>query len=165
MHISSVLVTAFCISVLIQLYCVVFNVNKWPFVAQNMFAHRYRGLIKRMVIVLYRERGNKCLVLPGDVIPVAFFRAQRVLLNVYTGQACHEDIERFSRDLLHRLNYQPWPKFDEINKSAVSLENDKFIAFKIYIAELDLAREKKLTRSSTIEDVISKTHLFCEYHF
>ena len=130
-----------------------------------MFAHKYRGLIKRMVIVLYRENGNKCLVLPGDVIPVAFFRAQRVLLNVYTGQADHEDIERFSRDLLHRLNYQPWPKFDEINKSAESPENNKFTAFKIYIAELDLAREKRLTRNSTIEDVISKTHLFCEYQF
>ena len=163
MHISSVLVTALCVSVLIQLYCVIFNVNKWPFVAQNMFAHKYKGLIKRMVVVLYRENGNKCLVLPGDVIPVAFFRAQRVLLNIYTSKANCENIERFSRDLLHRLNYQPWTKFDEINKSVACSENNKFIAFKIYIAELDLIKEERLTKNSTIEDVISKTDFFCEY--
>ena len=158
-----ILLTAFIICALIQFLHVLVNRNRWPFVAQNMFAHRYSGFVKRLFVVLFYEDGEETMVLPGRVLPVAFFRAQRMLINMFCHGSSELAAREFSKLLLYRLNYKPWDGFDEIKPSVKPRNGSEYIGFQLCMCELDLRLVVDLASDINIESAIVDREVLCEY--
>ena len=105
------------------------NTNRWPFVAQNMFSHAAPPVMARIMVELHDSLGGKQLVFPYSVLPVEFFRAQRLLLEVYQEGNDAERQERFTIALLDRLNRSPWQAFDEVEAAARPPPGARFVGF------------------------------------
>ncbi len=112
----------------VQLLHTLRNTNRWPFVAQNMFSHDL-PVLTRLMVVLYDSRGGEHVVFPYSVLPIEFFRAQRVLSQVYMEGSDAECQERFAIELLERLNDAPWGAYDEVEASVRPPEGTRFEGF------------------------------------
>tara|TARA_Y100001968_G_C19422580_1_gene752594 strand:+ start:224 stop:670 length:447 start_codon:yes stop_codon:yes gene_type:complete len=128
------------------------NKNSWPFVAQNMFAHRYKGPIQRIFIVLLDNYGHETTILPSRVIPVAFFRAQRMVLEVFTNQFGAYDRNEYANEILQNLNNKPWSRFDEIDPSIQPKKGRRFIGLQVQVCTLELMKEGLMKIESAIMD-------------
>jgi hypothetical protein len=121
----------------VQLAHTLRNTNRWPFAAQNMFSHD-APVMTRLMVVLYDSLGGERVVFPYSVLPVEFFRAQRVLSQVYLESGDFERQERFACALLDRLNDAPWSAFDEVDASARPPAGARFEGFELVLYEYTL---------------------------
>jgi hypothetical protein len=115
--------------VAVQLIHTLQNANRWPFVAQNMFSHTAPLVVPRLMVVLHDSLGGARVVFPYSVLPVEFFRAQRLLYQVYLEGEDADRQERFAVTLLARLNDDPWPAFDEVEAPARPPPSARFVGF------------------------------------
>jgi hypothetical protein len=122
----------------VQLAQTLRNTNRWPFVAQNMFSHAVPPVTQRLMVELHDSLGGKHLVFPYCVLPVEFFRAQRLLLQVYQEGNDPERQERFTATLFDRLNGAPWRAFDEVEAAATPPPGARFVGFDLVAYEYAL---------------------------
>lgn len=142
---------AFGVFALVQLGHTLADRNRWPFAAQNMFAHALPARVPRIMVALHDSHGGKRTVFPHDVLPIEFFRAQRLLGDVYFDS---EDIElqsRFAEELLDRLNRRPWRAFGEIEAAARPPVGATFVGFDVLWVEYDIDRYVHGADLSSIE--------------
>ena len=163
MQAQFILLCAFFACVLVQVWCSLLNKNIWPFVAQGMFAYRYDRLIKCMLVSLFDEAGNEVIVLPERVLPVASFRAQRMMIQIFSPDSNQFAAEQFAELLLSRLNHGPWKGFDEIEPSVRPGKGGDFVGFSLYACELDLGLVSRLDRNVGVEDALVTRNLLYEY--
>ena len=157
------LLIVFAVCVLVQLACMLFNKNLWPFVAQSMFAYRYNRFIKCMFVLLIDEIEREVLVLPERVLPVASFRAQRMLIDIFSPGSSELAAGQFAESMLFRLNHNPWRGFDEIEPSVRPLCGKQYIGFKLYMCELDLDLVPDLSSGVGVAEAIIRRHILYEY--
>ncbi|MEY4544678.1 MAG: hypothetical protein RL685_873 [Pseudomonadota bacterium] len=121
-----------------QLFATLTNRNRWPIPAQNMFSHLVPAVAKRLMVVLHDSKGGESVHFPYRILPVEFFRAQRLLHRVYIDS---EDITRqanFAGALLQRLNHRPWNGFDEIDASVRPAVGTQFVGCDLVLMEFTL---------------------------
>lgn len=114
------------------------NTNRWPFVAQNMFSHAAPAVTPRLMVVLHDSLGGSRGVFPYSVLPVEFFRAQRLLFQVFVEGDDAERQERFAVTMLDRLNEAPWSAFDEVEASVRPPPGARFVGFELVSYEYAL---------------------------
>ncbi|KFE68870.1 hypothetical protein [Hyalangium minutum] len=134
--------------VAVQLVHTLRNTNRWPFVAQNMFSHAVPAVTPRLMVVLHDSLGGSRVVFPYSVLPVEFFRAQRLLFQVFVEGDDAERQERFAVTMLDRLNEAPWAALDEVESSIRPPPGARFVGFELvsyeyaieeYVAGAELA--------------------------
>jgi hypothetical protein len=121
-----------------QLFATLTNRNRWPIPAQNMFSHLVPEVARRLMVVLHDSQGGESVHFPYRVLPVEFFRAQRLLHRVYIES---EDINRqanFAGALLQRLNCRPWNGFDEMDASVRPAAGTQFVGCDLVLMEFTL---------------------------
>jgi|GEM_PF-2321904 len=127
-----------------QLLQTLANRPRWPWVPQNMFAHDLADPVRRLVVALWDSHGNHVLVEPGNVLPVEFFRAQRMLLQVFAPESDDQHKDEFAQRLLARLNDRPWRAWDEVDASARARPGTRFVGFDLALAEFEFERRRSI---------------------
>ena len=163
MQAQVILLCCFFACLLVQAWCALLNKNIWPFMAQGMFAYRYDRLIKCMFVSLFDEAGCEVIVLPERVLPVASFRAQRMMVQIFSPDSNQFAARQFAELLLSRLNHSPWHRFDEIEASVRPGKGGGFVGFKLYACELDLGLVSRLSSAVGVEDALVSRYLLYEY--
>lgn len=121
-----------------QLLATLTNRNRWPIPAQNMFSHLVPAAAKRLMVVLHDSKGGESVHFPYRVLPVEFFRAQRLLQRVYIESEDLTNQVNFAGALLHRLNCRPWSGFDEMDASARPGTGTQFVGCDLVLMEFTL---------------------------
>lgn len=127
-----------------QLIQTLANRPRWPWVPQNMFAHDLPDPVRRVVVALWDSQGGHVLVEPGNVLPVEFFRAQRMLIQVFASKARGLERDAFALRLLARLNDRPWSAWDEVDAAARPRPGTRFVGFDLALAEFEFEERTSL---------------------
>jgi hypothetical protein len=96
-----------------QIVATVVNRNVWPIAAQNMFSYTPTEPFPRVMAILYEAGEPTTIVFATQLLPVEFFRVPRILLNSLAEKATPAEADAFARQVLSRLNEQPWRAWDE----------------------------------------------------
>jgi hypothetical protein len=115
----------------IQLLHTLSNINRWPFPAQNMFSHNLPAEVPRLMVKLHDSQGVTQVVFPYSVLPVEFFRAQRILCQVYLENDDFALQDQFAYEVLKRLNEAPWGSYDEVEPSARPSPGATFVGLEL----------------------------------
>ncbi|MBW8687199.1 hypothetical protein [Chitinophaga rhizophila] len=121
----------------IQVSHTIRNTNSWPFCSYNMFNRMMQPKIDEFMIWLYDSKGNKQLVLPGNAIPIEYYRTPVLMSDVFDGNNESSKVQ-LCRILLDHLNTAPWGKFDEILPSARPTPGSHFTGMEVFIYNYDL---------------------------
>jgi len=141
----------FGVLVSVQLVATLRNENCWPIPAQNMFSHLVPSAARRLMVVLHDSNGGESAEFPYRVLPVEFFRAQRILHRVFVEA---EDVARqveFGGALLQRLNTKPWRSFDEMDASVRPSTGTQFVGFDLIVVEFAIDSEMDRGRPASLE--------------
>lgn len=84
----------------IQLAHSIFNVNNWPFCSYNMFNHLAPLQVNVIKVKLYESTGGEKIVEPGNILPIEFFRANRLISKVYISSNNKTNKERLSQIII-----------------------------------------------------------------
>ncbi|WP_212004980.1 hypothetical protein [Chitinophaga sp. HK235] len=118
-----------------------YNTNNWPFCSYNMFNRIMPPETEEFMIWLYDSKGNRQLVLPGNAIPIEYYRTPVIMGDVFDGD--NEDSKRkLCEILLNHLNKSPWGKFDEILPAAKPTPGSHFIGMDVFLYHYNLDQFK-----------------------
>ena len=135
---TALLVIFFCA----QLLHTLFNVNNWPFCSYNMFNFVTPLQTKIIRVALHLDDGGQQLVAPGNILPLEFFKANSLIVNVYGVSADERRKEQLSEMILRRLNSDPWPAFDETYRAARAPHGSKYVGFDLVLNAEDYSQYK-----------------------
>jgi hypothetical protein len=123
----------------VQLAHTVADRNTWPFCSYNVFSFLPPLRLPVPRAVLHQDDGAEQVVPLGRVVPLEFFRARQVLLNVLMRGDDPLQGERVAAALLRRLNEAPWPAFDETLASARPAPGRRFVGLDLVLYTVDTA--------------------------
>jgi hypothetical protein len=138
------LTVAFCAFFIVQLAQVLTPVmpalKLWPFCPYNLFAFRINlREVQYFQVILREDDGVTQTVAPGHVVPMEFFRANGILINVFWLGKDKARQDAIARTLLDHLNKHPWPEFDETYPAARPRPGHRFVGLDIVGAVWDFA--------------------------
>jgi len=155
-------VLCFLVFISIQLFHTWNNKNRWPFVAQNMFAHDLPDPVKRIVCIVRDTNGIQKTVFPYAILPVEFFRAQRMLIQVFLTGNDEDKQAEFAKYILDRLNNSPWIGIDEIESPVRPSDGAIFTRLTLQLRSYDFTQfAPAYGLDSALEEVT--TLLECEF--
>lgn len=105
-----VLLLAFCSA---QISLTVLDRNAWPLSSHNFFAFQPGVLVQRVELELTAADGRRLVGVPGQFMPIEFFRANRIVQQVFAPDEFDEPKRQLAAETLRLLRTDPWPKFDE----------------------------------------------------
>ena len=150
-----VLLTGFGVLALIQILQPLWGVTGarrlWPFCAYDMFAFRVSQPTRTLRVVLEDDAGDKTMVAPGNVLPMEFFRAAGVIDSIYRRGHDEQKKQQLARDILARLEDEPWRPFDETWHAARPRPGHRFVAFDVQ----EIEQEIRMTdRGAVLVDLV-----------
>ncbi|MEZ8099083.1 hypothetical protein [Vibrio bivalvicida] len=114
----------------LQITLTYLNQNIWPFSGHAFFSFRPGETIYLKRIVIEDEQGNAIYGHPANYMPLEFFKANRVIIHMFTdSNITDSEKSDFLTALLDNAKYHPWSKFDETYAS-VSIP-EEFVASSI----------------------------------
>lgn len=127
----------------------VLRVSRWPIAAYDLFCEVFPNDLHLYTIVLDDCHGRQYSALPGQVVPIEYFRTNGLIGNVYVRSSDTARKHRLALLLLSRLNEQPWSVFDEVAPSIRPLPGRRFVRLRIYSSYFQFDR---LAISAPISD-------------
>lgn len=121
----------------IQLLHTIFDQNSWPFCSYNMFNTILPLKFTLYTAILTKADGSQQHEEVWKLLPVEFFKAYHMIEKIYIDGKDRKTQDTFSKNLLNRLNRDPWIRFDERFPSASSAHHEKFVAIEILTNEQD----------------------------
>lgn len=122
-----------------QLAHTVADRNTWPLCSYNVFSYLPPARLSVPRAVLHQDDGATQVVALGKLVPLEFFRARQVILDVLVRGDDPLQGERVASALLRRLNERPWPAFDETLASARPAPGRRFVGLDLVLYVVDTA--------------------------
>ena len=127
-----------------------------------MFAHDLPNPVQRIICIVHDNKGIQQTVFPYAILPVEFFRAQRMLIPVFLTGNDEEKQAAFSKSILDRLNNRPWTGIDEIESPVRPSKGAIFTGLTLQLRSYDFRQfEPTLGLDSALEEAI--TFFECEF--
>ncbi len=145
---------AFCIA---QITLTVLNRNGWPLSSHNFFAFHPGVSVERVELELTAADGRRLVGVPGQFMPIEFFRANRVAQQVFAVDEFDEPKRVLAAEILRLLRTDPWPHFDE-TLPAITLGSTGFMPVRLDVVVED--RWYDPTHRSTRAAVVERKTIF-----
>lgn len=143
----------------VQMWHTLRKKNAWPFCAYDMFNYYVLERRYQLRIALYDARGRVTGPLdPWGVLPLEFFRVVSILEMVYFSNQKDEVKKDFSERTLRRANRTSWEDFDEVRAVVRSASGAPFVAFDLYLVEVDSERCDPVDRASVLSTELVYRH-------
>lgn len=124
--------TTFVIAAVAQITSSLTGARQWPLAPYDMFAYQPSLKERSLRIRLVDTKGCVRLTVPGRVIPLDFFRAYDLFVQIYVDKSYGIGTERaFSQLVLTRLNNRPWRGFDEMLDAIRPRCGERFVSLEV----------------------------------